>query len=167
MNWIYETNGDNSARFALGQVFDTNGKTLICFGINPSTASPSCLDNTIRKIIAIAKNNGYDNWIMLNIYPQRATNPNQLHGQCNESIFVQNLQQIQNILENYPNSDVLLAYGNLISKRKFLKECLNDILLILFKRYNKNLKVIKITKEGNPVHPLYQSNIAPLCDFVQ
>ena len=95
MNWIYETNDDNSARFALGQVFDTSGKTLICFGINPSTACPSCLDNTIRKLIAISKNNGYDNWIMLNVYPQRATNPNQLHEQCNESLIAHNLQSIQ------------------------------------------------------------------------
>lgn len=165
MNWIYETNDDNSARFALGQVFDTSGKTLICFGINPSTACPSCLDNTIRKLIAISKNNGYDNWIMLNVYPQRATNPNQLHEQCNESLIAHNLQSIQQVLDKYPNSDVLLAYGNLITKRKFLLECLNDILIVLTQKYDKKLKIISVTKSGNPVHPLYQSNCSQLCDY--
>ena len=30
MEWIYETNEDNSARFALGQVFNEKGKTLFC-----------------------------------------------------------------------------------------------------------------------------------------
>ena len=71
MEWVYETNEDNSARFSLGQIFDKNGKTLLCFGINPSTACPTSLDNTIRKLISISKNNGYDNWIMLNVYPQQ------------------------------------------------------------------------------------------------
>jgi len=165
MEWIYETNEDNSARFALGQVFDTDGKTLLCFGINPSTACPTCLDNTIRKLISISKNNGYDNWIMLNVYPQRATNPADIHLQSDERLIVQNLQHIKSIIEKYPNSDVLLAYGNLISKRSFLKKCLNDILLELIKTYDKKLKIIKLTKNGNPVHPLYQSNSAKLCDY--
>ena len=63
MYWIYEKNNDNTARFALGQVFDSKAKTLLCFGINPSTACPKCLDNTIRKVISIAKNNGYENTV--------------------------------------------------------------------------------------------------------
>lgn len=33
MQWIYEKNEDNSARFVLGQIFNPNGKTLLCFGI--------------------------------------------------------------------------------------------------------------------------------------
>lgn len=50
MQWLYENSEDNSARFVLGQVFNPTGKTLLCFGINPSTACPENLDNTIRKI---------------------------------------------------------------------------------------------------------------------
>ena len=165
MEWVYETNEDNSARFALGQIFDKNGKTLLCFGINPSTACPTSLDNTIRKLISISKNNGYDNWIMLNVYPQRATNPDDIHKKCDEQLMAQNMQHIRDVVEKYAESDILLAYGNLISKRKFLKTCLNNILFELAKNYNKTIKVIKLTKEGNPVHPLYQSNLAKLCDF--
>ena len=50
MQWLYENSEDNSARFVLGQVFNPTGKTLLCFGINPSTACPENLDNTIRQI---------------------------------------------------------------------------------------------------------------------
>ncbi|MDY3725004.1 MAG: DUF1643 domain-containing protein, partial [Candidatus Borkfalkiaceae bacterium] len=128
MEWVYETNEDNSARFALGQIFDKNGKILLCFGINPSTACPTSLDNTIRKLISISKNNGYDNWIMLNVYPQRATNPDDIHKKCDEQLMAQNMQHIRDVVEKYAESDILLAYGNLISKRKFLKTCLNNIL---------------------------------------
>jgi hypothetical protein len=49
MEWLYENNEDNSARFVLGQVLNPTGRTLLCFGINPSTACPENLDSTIRK----------------------------------------------------------------------------------------------------------------------
>lgn len=165
MEWIYETNEDNSARFALGQVFNENGKTLFCFGINPSTACPSCLDNTIRKVIKISKYNGYDNWIMLNIYPQRATNPNYMHLQCDENIIASNMLIIKNMMKKYPNSDVLLANGNLIKKRTYLKECLDSIINELVDSFSKQLKIIKLTKKNNPIHPLYQSDTSILYDF--
>ena len=165
MKWVYETNDDNSARFVLGQIFNDVGKTLLCFGINPSTACPTCIDNTIRKIISISANNGYDNWIMLNIYPQRATNPDSMHLQCDENLTVQNMLHIKAIVEKYTDSDVLLAYGNLITKRRYLKKCMGEILNELVTKYDKKLKVIKLTKKGNPVHPLYQPNSARLCDY--
>ena len=59
MEWIYENNEDNSARFVLGQVLNPTEKTLLCFGINPSTACPEKLDSTIRKIISICNYNGH------------------------------------------------------------------------------------------------------------
>jgi len=67
VEWIYVNNDDNSIRYALG----TKGKkTLFCFGINPSTAEPNNLDNTLKKVQKIALNNGYDSWLMLNVYPK-------------------------------------------------------------------------------------------------
>ena len=65
--------GDDKVRFILGEV-GTN--TIICFGINPSTANDIKDDPTISKIRKIASENNCDGWIMLNLYPQRATNPN-------------------------------------------------------------------------------------------
>ncbi|MBQ6922132.1 MAG: DUF1643 domain-containing protein [Clostridia bacterium] len=164
MRWIYERDDKNLNRYALGQVFDESGRTLICFGINPSTASPEQLDNTINKVVKIARFNGYDNWIMLNIYPQRATNPDDLHLQADEQIVKQNIEAISQILDTYSDCDTLFAYGNLITKRSYLRPCLEQISKLL-KLKNKTIKVIKLTKEGNPVHPLYQRNNATLIDF--
>jgi len=165
MIWLYENNEDNSARFVLGQIFNPTGKTLLCFGINPSTACPESLDNTIRKIISIGNYNGYENWIMLNVYPQRATNPNEMHLECDEDLSKTNLLHIRNVAEKYPDCDALLAYGTLISKRKYLRVCLNEILTLLSKERGKKIKVIKLTKSNNPVHPLYQSNNSLLIDY--
>ena len=166
MQWIYETNEDNSARFVLGQIFNPNGKTWLCFGINPSTACPECLDNTIRKVIKIGKHNDYENWIMLNIYPQRATNPDNMHLERDENLVKLNQLHIKQVVEKYINSDVLLAYGNLISKRNYLKSCLNEIINFLKDEKGIAIKVIKMTKVNNPVHPLYQSNESVLIDYL-
>ena len=165
MEWIYKNNEDNTARFALGQIWNPEGKTLLCFGINPSTACPEKLDNTIRKIISISKNNGYDNWIMLNIYPQRATNPDDIHLERDEDLVTDNLFHIRQIVEEYASCDVLLAYGNLIAKRGYLKACLDEILDFLAAQKGKSIKIIKLTKANNPVHPLYQANTVTLIDY--
>lgn len=165
MQWIYEKNEDNSARFVLGQILNPDGKTLLCFGINPSTASPECLDNTICKVVKIGKHNEHENWIMLNIYPQRATNPNNMHLKKDEKLVKLNLLHIKQVVEKYENSDVLLAYGNLISKRRYLKACLKEILSLL-KEADKKIKVINMTKQNNPVHPLYQSETSVLIDYI-
>jgi hypothetical protein len=166
MQWIYETNEDNSARFVLGQIFNPNGKTLLCFGINPSTACPECLDNTIRKVVKIGKHNAYENWIMLNIYPQRATNPDDMHLERDETLVKLNQLHIKQVVDKYVNSDVLLAYGNLISKRNYLRACLGEIMSFLKDEKGKAIKVIKMTKDNNPVHPLYQSNESILIDYI-
>ncbi len=165
MKWLYVKNEDNSARFVLGQIFNPKGKTLLCFGINPSTACPERLDRTVNKVVKIMKNNGYENWVMLNIYPQRATNPDNIDLQCNDELVKTNILHIKNILENYANGDVLLAYGNLISKRKYLKECLNEIISLLKEKYQCSIKIIKLTKLNNPIHPLYQSSKVALIDY--
>lgn len=166
MKWVYEINEDNSARFVLGQIFNPNGKTLLCFGINPSTACPEYIDNTIKKVINISRYNTYENWIMLNIYPQRATDPNDMHLERDESLVQANLLHIKEVSQKFSDCDVLLAYGNLITKRKYLKNCLNEILFLLNREQGRRIKVIKLTKNGNPVHPLYQLNESKLIDYI-
>ena len=68
--WIYINNEDNTSRYVLGTKGD---KPVFCFGINPSTAEPDNLDPTLRSVSAISSSNGYDSWIMFNVYPKRDT----------------------------------------------------------------------------------------------
>ncbi len=149
--WIYYNDRKNKVRYVLG----TKGNnTILCFGANPSTATPGNLDNTLKSVERLAKNNGYDSWIMMNIYPQRATNPNDIHFEIDYSIHQKNLEFIEVILKNKIR-DIWAAWGNLIEKRKFLKHCLKDIYMLTTK-YNCNwLTIGKITKKGHPRHPLY------------
>ena len=63
--WLYVPNTYSEYRYILG----TRGqKPLICVGINPSTAAPDALDPTLQSAQRIALNNGYDSFLMFNVY---------------------------------------------------------------------------------------------------
>ena len=67
--WLYVPNFYSEYRYILG----TRGeKPLICIGINPSTAAPDALDPTLQSAQRIALSNGYDSFLMFNVYAQRA-----------------------------------------------------------------------------------------------
>ena len=157
MTWLYTNDINNTARFLLGEYNSIVDKTLICVGINPSTATPNSLDSTLKKVKAISASHKYINWVMINVYPQRATNPNDLHLNCDMQLHRANVNEISNLLATFNNADILFAYGDLISKRPYLKMCLSDILnLINSVNFTGQKYCIKRTTKGNPIHPLYQ-----------
>ena len=62
--WLYAPNFYSEYRYILG----TRGKKpLICIGINPSTAQPGDLDNTLKSVERIALGNGFDSFMMFNV----------------------------------------------------------------------------------------------------
>ena len=67
--WLYAPNFYSEYRYILGTI---GRKPLICIGINPSTAEPDHLDNTLKSVERIALGNGFDSFIMFNVYAQRA-----------------------------------------------------------------------------------------------
>lgn len=165
MEWIFDHDYGDTVRYTLGQPALGKGmKNLVCFGINPSTARPNDLDNTLKSVERIAKRAGYDGWIMLNVYPQRATNPSDLHETIQEDIHIKNVEHINRILVEY-NATILAAWGTLINKRKYLKECLQDIHKVSKKAKRKWVCVGKLSKQGHPHHPLYLSNDEMPMDF--
>ena len=57
--WLYVPNTYTDYRYLLG----TRGKRpRSCVGINPSTAAPDALDNTLKSVERIALGNGYDSF---------------------------------------------------------------------------------------------------------
>ena len=162
MKWIYDKNKDNTARFTLAPV----GKSyLFCFGINPSTAEPNNLDNTVKSVERIAKRHEFHSFMMLNIYPQRATNPNDMHEEHDRTLHKKNLKHIEKYFKENKERHILAAWGTLINKRGYLKSCLLDI-YTLSKKYDCTWYTIgKRSKEGHPHHPLYLSNEEMMEEF--
>ena len=147
---IYLKSRDNNYRYALGSKGE---KTLYCFGINPSTATIEEEDSTMRTVKSAALKNGFLNVVMLNIYPERATDPKDLSKEINWIKHKKNLQTIISVVEN--GATVWAAWGNLISKRPYLRGCLNQIQCKLKGKDIHWVKMGELTKKGNPRHPLY------------
>jgi hypothetical protein len=151
-NWIYRASDDDKIRYILGIVGE---RPLICFGINPSTAEPGNTDPTIRSVMRIAKHNGYDSWIMLNIYPQRATDPDNIDINIDMELLKENFYFINGILELFKPDELWAAWGNLITKRDFLMKCLESISDAVKQHNCSWITFGGINKSGHPRHPLY------------
>lgn len=151
--WIYEQSEDRKSRFLLGK---RGKKTLICCGVNPSTASPNDLEPTMKNVDAFAKANGYDSYLMINLYPMRATNPNDMHEVLDKEIVEKNFEYIAQVLET-TECDIWAAWGHLIKTRKYLKDCLKRIVEIADTYQCTWYTIGSKTKEGHPHHPLYLS----------
>ena len=117
--WLYAPPFYSEYRYILG----TRGKNpLICIGINPSTAEPDNLDNTLKSVERIALGNGFDSFIMFNVYAQRATNPDAMEKVYNPLLHRENLEAFRDVLSISKKPAIWAAWGAIIEKRKYLPE---------------------------------------------
>ena len=150
--WIYAPNFYSEYRYILG----TRGKNpLICIGINPSTAQPDDLDNTLKSVERIALGNGFDSFIMFNVYAQRATSPDDMEKECNLLLHKENLEAFRYVLSISDKPAVWAAWGAIIEKRKYLPDCVRDMLEAGAEFGAQWYCAGKVTKKGHPHHPLY------------
>lgn len=159
----------SDVRYVLGEIFDPQQpKVLICMGINPSTAMPGVLDPTLRRVQSYAAANGYGAWYMLNLYPQRATDPDDMHATLDPTIHSRNIEAIRDLLKIVPKADVWCAWGGTISKRRYLADLLHgnpekgiEGILPLFAGDYRFIAYAE-TKDGHPGHPLVMEKDAEL-----
>ena len=150
--WLYAPNFYSEYRYILG----TRGKNpLICIGINPSTAEPDNLDNTLKSVQRIAYGNGFDSFIMFNVYAQRATSPDDMEKTCNEKLHRENLEAFRYVLSISEKPAVWAAWGAIIEKRGYLAACVRDMLTAGQEFGAQWYCAGAITKKGHPHHPLY------------
>lgn len=160
--WLYVPNAYSEYRYILG----TRGeKPLICVGINPSTAAPDALDPTLQSAQRIALSNGYDSFLMFNVYAQRATRPDDMEKACNSFLHGENLRAFAYLLSLSPRPAVWAAWGNIIEKRPYLMDCLRD-----FAAKGRSAGARWFTagpplKSGHPHHPLYLRRDTALMEF--
>ena len=150
--WLYAPNFYSEYRYILG----TRGKNpLICIGINPSTAEPDNLDNTLKSVERIAHSNSFDSFIMFNVYAQRATDPDAMEKTCNSALHKENLEAFRYVLSISEKPAVWAAWGAIIEKRDYLADCVRDMVKA-GQEYSASWYCAgAITKKGHPHHPLY------------
>lgn len=134
-------------RYALGK---TSKSMVICIGLNPSTATDKKPDRTFNKIRKIVEHNKYNGFVILNICPQRSSNPKNV--KYNEDDATKNCKIIQKYLKKYSDAKIWCAWGN-------------NIHLTELKKYRAKVEEMISTREcfctsvnktGEPKHPLFE-----------
>ena len=146
---IYATTPDDTARFLLGT---EGGNPLVCVGVNPSTAAPGALDLTVTKVREFAARNGFDSWVMLNLYPQRATDASEMHDEHNPELKAENEQRIAEFLDGRPLT-LLAAWGELIDTRPYLLPMLEGIVSVTSASGCDWVSIGDFLQSGHPRHP--------------
>lgn len=152
--WLYVPNYYSEYRYILG----TRGeRPLICVGINPSTAAPDNLDNTLKSVERVALHNGYDSFLMFNVYAQRATDPDDMEPECNSDLHAQNMKAFDYALslDRSGQPAVWAAWGTIIEKRAYLPQCVQDMIAVGQARGARWYSAGKRSRKGHPHHPLY------------
>jgi hypothetical protein len=153
--WIYVPDFYTEYRYILG----TRGNNpLICIGVNPSTAEPGNLDNTLKSVQRIAAGNGYDSFIMFNVYAQRATRPDDMDRELNERLHRENMRAFAYVLSQVGEGlrpSVWAAWGAVIEKRAYLPDCVRDMVDVGRRFDAQWLCAGKRSVRGHPHHPLY------------
>ena len=162
--WLYVPNFYAEYRYILG----TRGeRPLICVGVNPSTAAPNDLDNTLKSVERIALSNGYDSFLMFNVYAQRATRPNDMEPSLNPRLHAENMAAFRYALEQTRSGHpaVWAAWGNIIEMRPYLPSCVRDMIAAGEEFGAQWFTAGKRSVKGHPHHPLYLKKNSPLDPF--
>ena len=151
--WLYVPDFYSEYRYILGTL---GSRPLICIGINPSTAAPDALDNTLKSVERIALANGYDSFMMFNVYAQRATNPDHMERVCNPILHAENMKAFEYVLRLSADApSVWAAWGSLIEKRPYLADCVRGMIAVGERYGARWFSAGAISRKGHPHHPLY------------
>ena len=167
MKYNVQIKGDNDNKRFLLEI--SGEKPLVVIGVNPSKANAVESDRTVDRAMYIAEQNGYDGLLIINLYPQRTTDPTKLHQNAEEDLNRQNIETITDLVNRVTYPTVLLSYGDLLLSRVYLKENLKKI-LAMFPDTTKWLKMGELTVKGNPRHLSrlsYSTKVTDASDYVK
>lgn len=162
---IEATNLDGSAgalfsdcedyRYALWRIWDTKLPLVAFIMLNPSTATETVLDPTVRRCVSYAKDWEMGGLFVGNIFALRSTDPKALYDVDNP-IGEENDEQLKKIIKTCDK--VICAWG---THGAFLGRGQQVLDLI---RQQKEPMALKLNADGSPAHPLYQPKDAVLIE---
>lgn len=129
--------------------FEDKPKMINFIMLNPSTATEQFNDPTVARCETMAIQRGFGSMVVTNIFAYRATDPLNMRAMKDGAVGVENDKHIVEIAKE---ADFVVCawgnHGNFLERGKRVRE--------LLLRENINMHCIKISGQGQPVHPLYQ-----------
>ncbi len=114
---LYRANRNETCRFILGK---SGVRPLFIVGLNPSTATRDKSDVTATKVERVAQANGYDGFVMTNLYPRRSTLPDNLPRRGDRRLIDRNVEMIVEQAKHQATPHFWAAWGADICKRRYL-----------------------------------------------
>lgn len=147
---LYANSSDDRCRFVLG----CNGaRKILVVGLNPSTATQTRSDTTAAKVETVARRSGHDGFVLLNLYPLRATDPTRLPQRANRQQVQRNFDVIEAIVAAESAPVLWAAWGAGIGYRTFLSSCACELVARL-RCYRPRWQCYgPPTANGHPRHP--------------
>ena len=113
----------------------------------------------------IALGNGFDSFLMFNVYAQRATRPDDMEPTCNAALHAENRKAFRYLLSLSEQPAIWAAWGNIIEKRDYLMDCMRDFAADGQAASARWYTAGPLLKSGHPHHPLYLKRDTKLLDF--
>jgi hypothetical protein len=123
---------------------------IVFIMLNPSKATSDKDDPTIRRCIKLARDNGYTDLIVLNLFAYIAADPEGLAA-SHSPVGPENYQTITKFISNPNYPDIVIAWG----ANRLATELATILVRSLAPRHGKDLLCLGKTKSGAPRHPLY------------
>ncbi|MEM1063486.1 MAG: DUF1643 domain-containing protein [Planctomycetota bacterium] len=144
-------------RYTLWRIWDPGLPRLAFIGLNPSTATETVDDPTMRRCRGFAAREGYGGFDMLNIFGYRATDPAEMKRQ-DEPVGPGNDAAIRDVSRR---TGVVVAcwgtHGGHLGRD-------SDVCAILADE-GVSVLCLGTTKQGFPRHPLYVKGDQPMVEF--
>lgn len=153
---IFGAPGDESSRYRYVLTRQWGeGRTLAVIGVNPSTATATEDDPTIRRCIRFAADSGHGRLVMLNLFAWRATDVRELKRAATpygEALGAVNDNHL--VRECGAADTVVCAWGAAKKLPRALRYRWVYVVRML-RGYDVPLSVLRLTDAGDPAHPLY------------
>jgi len=147
---IYHSDKNDQWRYTLGR---SGAHPLLVIGLNPSTATQEKLDPTVTRVEKVAQQCGFDGFVMLNLYPVRSTNPNNLTPKAEPVAYERNLEAIEKVVAQYPTPTIWAAWGTSVAKRSYLLRARDELHKRLALYAPQWRRFGDLTASGHPRHP--------------
>lgn len=126
---------------------------LFTVGLNPSTVTKEKSDTTVAKVEGVARLNGFDGFVMLNLYPVRSTDFNALPFDVDAKAFSENLNRIEALVAADQTSVIWAAWGDKIDARSYFVAAAQELFSRLQKYGTAWQHFGTLTNSGHPRHP--------------